>query len=223
LQYFEVQGISPAPNPIMVPANVMARGSMCITRGRGSAEVLATWSQGDSIRVLPLNAPGAPDLTISATAAAPFENPVAARLGSGVLVVWEKPPSYTSIGAAFVDDSAPTTAVPVNLRSGNELLRHPTVSAAPGGPALVVWQEFDSSPGVGATRVRARLVFPADGGAVDAGEADAGQLPGLDGGAARGVMLVFEPTCGCSGTGAKALLLLVAGLMTRRRARRVRS
>lgn len=187
LLFYEVQGPAPVAMTIAARTNVRARGSMCVTRGRGNSEVLLTWSEGDAVRVMPFGATAGPSITIAgATGTTEFENPVATRLGSGLLVVWETPP-YTSLGAAFVDDSSPGVVVPVALRSGSDLVRNPTVSSAPGGPALVVWQEFDASPGVGATRVRARLVFPPlrpdggvdaglDAGLIDAGLFDAGLI-----------------------------------------------
>ncbi|MDP1914931.1 MAG: hypothetical protein Q8L14_01710 [Myxococcales bacterium] len=234
LRLYDVLGLAGNSTAIDVPANVVMKGSVCVTRGRDASEALATWSQGDLIRVLSIGRADAVRVVIPGPPGTrTFENPVATRLGSGVLVVWETPPAYSTIGAAFIDDSSPTVQVPVVLHTGADLVRHPTVTSAPGGPALVAWQEFDAAPGVGATRVRARLVFPrlAPDAAVDAGSPDAGLVDGgsLDGGGQVDAgdaipvptTLTFTPSCGCSG-GPGALALVLLALWARRGSPRTR-
>lgn len=182
LVVYEILLAVTSPGTIAARTTLPLRGSLCITRGRSTSDALVTWSEGDAVRVQPWGTTSSPSITIpGATGSISFENPVATRLGSGVLVVWETPPAYSSIGAAFVDDANPTVPVMVALRTGSDLVRNPTVTSAPGGPAIVAWQEFDGTAGVGATRVRARMVFPpvrpdagVDAGAPDAGAIDAG-------------------------------------------------
>lgn len=237
LRMYDVLGAAVNSTAIDVPPNVPMKGSVCVTRGRDASEALATWSQGDMIRVLTIGRGDGPRVVIPGPAGTrAFEDPVATRLGSGVLVVWETPPAYSTIGAAFVDDANPTVQVPVVLGTGADLVRHPTVTSAAGGPALVAWQEFDATPGVGATRVRARLVFPpaprdagVDAGSPDAGIGDGGSPDGgaqVDAGDVTPVptTLTFTPSCGCSGgPGALALALgLVALTRLGTRARRRR-
>lgn len=181
LVVYEILQAVTSPGTIAARSTLPVRGSLCVTRGQSASDALVTWSEGDAVRVQPWGT-SSPSITIpGATGSISFENPVATRLGSGVLVVWETPPAYSSIGAAFVDDANPRLPVMVALRTGSDLVRNPTVTSAPGGPAIVAWQEFDGTAGVGATRVRARLVFPpvrpdagVDAGAPDAGAIDAG-------------------------------------------------
>lgn len=162
--------------PLSSAASPLDRGSVCVTRGRAPNELLAAWSEGRSIRVQPIGAPGATGFTLTPPARVLLsENPVATRLGSGVLVVWETPPSYAELGAAFIDDSSPALPKFLTLGTGTDLVRNPAVTSANGSVAVVAWQEFDQRSGVGATRIRARLVFPpAPDGGVDAGTPDAG-------------------------------------------------
>jgi hypothetical protein len=228
LQVYEVSASVSGPISIATTSN--PAGRICATRGRANTEALLTWVEGDSIRILPFGAPAPQMISISRTNGDwGFENPVATRLGSGILVVWETPPSYSTVGAAFVDDSDPMNPVPVDLRTGSDLVRQPTVTSAPGGPAIVAWQEFDRTRGVGATRVRSRLVFPserfdtrADAGTVvfDAGvpdDFDAGPRPNPDAGGPAVLELV--PTCGCTSASAHFSLAMLATLGMWRRSR----